>query len=388
MPTEKPAPAGTPPVRWLRTGARRDRRGSGGAGGAAPGAGKGRGRGAPGGLAYGTLIALLVLALAAAGTAALAYGSVRIPPAEVLDILTGRAQGPSPYRTIVLDVRLPRVLLGAVVGAGLAVVGTTLQALVRNPLADPFLLGVSSGASAAAVAVIVLGVGAGLATTVTVPVASFAGAFLALLVVYALARDPGGGFTTSRLVLAGVAVSYILSALTSLILVMSARADHLKEVLYWTLGGLGSARWDMLAVPLTVLAAGTALLVALARPLDLLLVGEEGATVLGLDTVRFRAGAFVLTSLVTGVLVAHSGAIGFVGLMVPHAARMLVGAGHRALLPVAALMGAVFLVVADLGARTVAAPQDVPVGVLTALTGGPFFLWQLRRGRARAEAAA
>ncbi|WP_030568812.1 FecCD family ABC transporter permease [Streptomyces aureocirculatus] len=339
-------------------------------------------------MAYGTVIAALLLALAAAGIAALAWGSVKIPPADVFRILTGQAEDPSPYRTIVLDVRLPRVLLGAAVGAGLAVVGTTLQALVRNPLADPFLLGISSGASAAAVSVIVLGVGAGLATTVTIPAASFVGAFLALLLVYTLAREPGGGFTTSRLLLAGVAVSYVLAALTSLILVVSARADHLKEVLYWTLGGLGSARWDTLALPLIVLAIGTGVLLALARPLDLLLVGEEGATVLGLNTARFRAGVFALASLVTGVLVAQSGAIGFVGLMVPHAARMLVGAAHRTLLPVAALTGAVFLVLADLAARTVAAPQDIPVGVLTALTGGPFFLWLLRRDRSRQEEAA
>ncbi|MFI8435937.1 FecCD family ABC transporter permease [Streptomyces sp. NPDC079020] len=323
------------------------------------------------------VLGALAVVLGAAVLAALALGSVRIPPGQVLDILTGRA-GPSPFRTIVLDVRLPRVLLGVVVGAGLAVVGTVLQALVRNPLADPFLLGVSSGASTGAVLVIVLGVGAGLATTVTIPAAAFAGALASLLLVYTLARG-GSGLTTNRLVLAGVAVSYILSALTSLILVTSARADHLQEVLYWTLGGLGAARWDMLALPSAVLVAGTALLLTLARPLDLLLVGEEGATVLGLDTARFRAGVFVLASLLTGALVAYSGAIGFVGLMVPHMARMAVGAGHRALLPVAALGGAVFLVLADLAARTVAAPQDIPVGVLTALTGGPFFLWMLRR---------
>ncbi|MFD9909635.1 FecCD family ABC transporter permease [Streptomyces sp. NPDC059063] len=337
-------------------------------------------------------MATLTIALAAAGIAALTYGSVKIPPAEVLDILTGKATGPSPYRTIVLDVRLPRVLLGAAVGAGLAVIGATLQALVRNPLADPFLLGVSSGASVGAVGAIVLGgtfgVGTALATTVTIPAAAFVGAFLTLVVVYALARTGGGGVATGRLILAGVAVSYILSALTSLILVTAERADHLKEVLYWTLGGLGSARWDMLALPLTALVIGTALLMALARPLDLLLVGDEGATVLGLDTARFRAGVFVLASLLTGALVAYSGAIGFVGLMVPHAARMLVGAAHRALLPVAALMGAAFLVTADLAARTVAAPQDLPVGVLTALTGGPFFLWLLRRNKTQEGAAA
>ncbi|MFD6436913.1 FecCD family ABC transporter permease [Streptomyces venezuelae] len=328
-----------------------------------------------------TVLAVLIAALAAATLAGLALGSVRIPTAQVVEILTGRAE-PSPFRTIVLDVRLPRVILGATVGAGLAVIGTVLQALVRNPLADPFLLGVSSGASVGAVCAIVLGgvfgLGAALSTAVTIPAASFAGALISLVLVYALARG-GGGFATGRLILAGVAVSYILTALTSLILVTADSADHLKEVLYWTLGGLGSARWDMLALPCATLAIGTALLVSMARPLDLLLAGEEGATVLGLDAARFRAGVFVLASLLTGVLVAYSGAIGFVGLMVPHAARMLVGAAHRALLPVVALMGAVFLVAADLAARTVAAPQDIPVGVLTALTGGPFFLWLLRR---------
>ncbi|MER5882832.1 iron ABC transporter permease [Streptomyces sp. NPDC001941] len=330
-------------------------------------------------LRYGTVLAVLVAALAAAVVAALALGQVRIPPGQVLEILTGGA-GPGPFRTIVLDVRLPRVLLGAVVGAGLAVTGTVLQALVRNPLADPYLLGVSSGASAGVSLVIVFGLGSGLglATTVTLPAGAFAGSLLALVLVYGLARR-GGRMTGSRLVLSGVAVAYVFSALTSLVLVMSPRAENFKEAVYWTLGGLGAARWDMLALPSVVLVAGTALLIALARPLDLMLVGEEGATVLGLDTSRFRAAVFVLASLVTGVLVAVSGAVGFVGLLVPHAARMLVGAPHRTLLPVVALAGAAFLVLADLAARLVAIPQDVPVGILTALIGGPFFLWLLRR---------
>ncbi len=171
----------------------------------------------------------------------------------------------------------------------------------------------------------------------------------------------------------------ILSAFTSLVLVLAAHPDQIRSVLFWTLGGLGGARWDELALPAVALFVGGALLLTLARPLDLLLTGEEGAHTLGLDTGRFRAAVFVLTSLVIGVLVACSGAIGFVGLMVPHAARMVVGAGHRALLPVAALGGAVFLVLADLIARTAAAPQEIPVGVVTALVGGPFFLWMLRR---------
>ncbi|GGT27660.1 FecCD family ABC transporter permease [Streptomyces purpureus] len=330
-------------------------------------------------LRYTLVLTVLALALAGAALAGLALGQVRIPAAQVLDIVTGRAE-PSPFRTIVLDVRLPRVLLGAVVGAGLAVVGTVLQALVRNPLADPYLLGISSGASAGVVVVIVFGLGSGLglATSLTMPAGAFAGALLALVLVYALARR-GGQMTGSRLVLAGVAVAYVLSALTSLLMVTSARREHFQEAMYWSLGGLGSARWDALPLPATVLLLGTGLLIALARPLDLMLVGEEGATVLGLDTSRFRAAVFVLTSLVTGVLVAFSGAIGFIGLLVPHAARMLVGASHRTLLPVTALAGAAFLVTADLAARTVAAPQDVPVGILTALIGGPFFLWLLRR---------
>ncbi|MFG2717187.1 FecCD family ABC transporter permease [Streptomyces sp. NPDC048416] len=331
------------------------------------------------------LLGGLALALIAATGAGLALGSVRIPLGDVLDIVTGTAE-PGPNQTIVLDVRAPRVVLGAVTGAGLAVIGTTLQALVRNPLADPFLLGVSSGACAGAVAVIVLGVGAGVATTVALPAAAFAGALAALVLVYTLARR-AGSMTGGRLVLAGVAVSYVLSALTSLLLVTSANAEHVQEVLHWTLGGLGGARWDMLALPATALTLGTLALTALARPLDLLLVGEEGATVLGLDTSRFRAAAFVLASLLTGILVAYSGAIGFVGLMVPHAARLAVGAAHRTLLPVAALGGATFLVLADLAARTVAAPQDIPVGVLTALTGGPFFLWMLRGRKPGTEGA-
>ncbi|WP_328971807.1 FecCD family ABC transporter permease [Streptomyces sp. NBC_00239] len=328
------------------------------------------------------VLLLLAAALAGSAVAGLALGPVRMAPGEVLRIVVdGERTGA--YAAIVWDVRMPRVLLGAVVGAGLAVAGTVLQALVRNQLADPFLLGASSGASAGAVAVIVLGAGAGIATSVALPAAAFAGSTFALVAVYALARR-GGTMTTGRLILAGVCVQYILSALTSLVLVMAAQAEHLRSIMFWTLGGLGGARWSELGLPAAALALGTGLLLALARPLDLLLAGEEGAHTLGLDTGRFRAAVFVLTSLVVGILVAASGAIGFVGLMVPHAARMAVGSAHRRLLPVAALGGALFLTLADLAARTVAAPEEIPVGVVTALAGGPFFLWLLRRSQ-RAE---
>ncbi|MEU8462147.1 iron ABC transporter permease [Streptomyces sp. NPDC029003] len=340
-----------------------------------------------------TVLALLAVLLAASSVAGLALGPVRIGPGKVLDlVLAGPGARGGAFASIVWDVRMPRVLLGTVVGAGLAVAGAVLQALVRNQLADPFLLGASSGASAGAVLVLVFGTAAGagaagFAAGAGVPLAAFAGSLAALVAVYAMARR-GGTMTTGRLILAGVAVQYVLSALTSLVLVLSARPDQIRSVLFWTLGGLGGARWDELALPAAALLVGTVLLVALARPLDLLLAGEEGAHTLGLDTGRFRAAVFVLTSLVIGVLVAYSGAIGFVGLMVPHAARMVVGAGHRALLPVAALGGAVFLTLADLVARTAAAPEEIPVGVVTALVGGPFFLWMLRRsGRSEGVSA-
>ncbi|MFF5705025.1 FecCD family ABC transporter permease [Streptomyces sp. NPDC012794] len=333
------------------------------------------------------VLVLLAAALAAAAVAGLALGPVRIAPGEVVGIVLRGPGMPGAFPSIVWDVRMPRVLLGAVVGAGLAVSGAVLQALVRNPLADPFLLGASSGASAGAVLVIVSGAGAaGLAGGLGLPAAAFAGSTVALVAVYAMARR-GGTMSTGRLILAGVAVQYVLSALTSLVLVLSAHPDQIRTALFWSLGGLGGARWEELALPAAALLAGTGLLLALARPLDLLLAGEEGARTLGLDTGRFRAAVFVVSSLVIGVLVAYSGAIGFVGLMVPHAARMAVGAGHRALLPVAALAGAVFLVLADLVARTAAAPEEIPVGVVTALLGGPFFLWMLRRtGRSEAVA--
>ncbi|MFI1013278.1 FecCD family ABC transporter permease [Streptomyces sp. NPDC020965] len=330
-------------------------------------------------LRYGAVVVALLIALAVAVVAGLGLGSVRIPPGQVIDALLPGAE-PSPFRTIIIDVRLPRVLLGALVGAGLAVAGTVLQALVRNRLADPFLLGISSGASTGAVTVLVLGIGT--TTAVATPAGAFVGALCALFLVYGLARRDGA-MTGTRLVLAGVTVSYIFTALTTLALVASARPEHFREALYWSLGGLGSARWDSVLLPAIVLGFALPLLLALAKPLDLLLVGEEGATVLGLDVARFRAAVFVLVSLVTAVLVAVSGAVGFIGLIVPHAARLLVGATHRTLLPVAALGGAVALVVADLGARTVASPQDIPVGVLTALLGGPLFLWLMRSRTAR-----
>ncbi|MFC4332547.1 FecCD family ABC transporter permease [Streptomyces andamanensis] len=341
-----------------------------------------RGRRTSSRMSFTVVLTVLAVLLVASLTAGLVLGSVHVPPGQVWGIVTHAlgADWSEPTwtrarETIVLDVRGPRVLLGAVTGAGLAVVGTALQALVRNPLAEPYLLGVSSGASLGAVVVIVFGVS--VFGTVSLSAAAFTGALGALVLVYAAART-GGRITALRLILAGVAVASVLSALLNLLLLTTDDGNEARTVLAWTLGGLGGVSWRALWLPGLALLLGIAVLMVQAPNLNLLLAGEEAAATLGLDVARFRARMFVLVSLVTGVLVAAAGPIGFVGLMLPHIVRLFVGGDHRRVLPAAALGGAAFLVLADIAARTVAAPQEIPVGVLTALCGGPFFLWLMR----------
>lgn len=322
---------------------------------------------------------LLVVAM----TAGVAIGSVSIPAGQVWAIVVHaihpgliEQSWPAVRESIVVDARLPRVVLGAVVGAGLAACGMALQAVVRDPLADPMLLGVSSGASVGAVVILVFWAGA--LQVFTMPLAAFLGAFLALVAVYFLARS-GGTMTTVRLILAGVAVAEVLSAVASLLIVTSDDPHKTQAAVRWMLGGLGGATWGMVWVPAAAVFLGVMVLLAFTRPLNLLYTGEEAAASLGLDVHRFRAGMFVVVALMVGAMVAVSGTIGFVGLIMPHVVRLLVGADHRRALPAAALLGAAFLVLCDIVARTVAAPEELPVGILTALVGGPFFLWLMRR---------
>jgi iron complex transport system permease protein len=279
-------------------------------------------------------------------------------------------------QNIIWEIRFPRVLLACLVGGGLAVVGGTMQALVRNPLADPYLLGVSSGASLGAVAIMVLGIS--WFGIFSLSIAAFLGALFAFGAVYVLAHQ-GGRLATGRLILAGVAVAYVLTALTNVLIYTADNAELVKNVLFWMLGGLGGARWEYLGLPALALAFGTLYLTMQARSLNALSVGEETAATLGVDTSRFRQQIFALASLLTGTLVAVSGGIGFVGLMLPHILRLLVGADHGRLLPVAALAGAIFLIWVDVVARMVVAPQELPIGIITALLGAPFFLWLMRQ---------
>lgn len=334
-------------------------------------------------LGFGALLLGLTALLLLSVTLAVMIGPVPIAPGLVWrvalhQVVPGLVMPDwAPFQqNIVWAIRFPRVLLGGLVGAGLAVVGVTMQALVRNPLADPYLLGVSSGASLGAVTVILLGLS--WFGSVSLSVAAFFGAMLAFGAVFVLAQQ-GGRLATGRLILSGVAVAYVFAALTNVLIYSADDGEAVQSVIFWMLGSLGGARWDYLGLPALALTLGTFYLTLQARSLNALSVGEETAATLGVDTSRFRRQSFALTALLTGTLVAVSGGIGFVGLMLPHILRLLVGADHRRLLPVAALAGAIFLIWVDVLARVVVAPQELPIGIITALLGAPFFIWLMRR---------
>jgi len=247
--------------------------------------------------------------------------------------------------------------------------------VTRNPLADPHLLGVTSGATLGAV-IVVLHVGE-IVGLLTLPIAAFIGALASMLLVLGIAARHGR-LDSDRLLLCGVAVSFVMMAVANLLLFMG---DHRASsaVMFWMLGGLGLARWELLAVPAASVLLGLVLLLGMARPLNALMAGEQTAVTLGLNARNVRLRVFLIASLMTGVLVSISGSIGFVGLMVPHIARRLVGAEHRRLLPVCVLLGSVFLVWVDVAARTLIAPEDLPIGVATAAIGGLFFIGLMRR---------
>ncbi len=333
----------------------------------------------------GTATSALVLALTLAVSMILAIGlgSAVIPPRETVHYLWaaltgGTIQADELMRyQVIWQIRTPRVLLAAVVGAGLGVVGVAIQAMVRNALADPYILGVSSGASVGAVLVGVLG-GFSFLGIYAVSVGAFAGALAATLLVYAIAYSRVGT-TPLRLVLTGVALSFGFQAIMSVIVYLAPSNEATSTVLFWTMGSFGAATWGSLPVVAAAVLLGAALLHSLARSLDVMALGDETAASLGVDSGRLRRRLFVLTAVMTGAMVAVSGAIGFVGLVVPHIVRILVGADHRRVLTVAPLAGAVLMVWVDLVSRVVVAPRELPLGVITALVGVPVFIALMRR---------
>ena len=324
---------------------------------------------------------LLGVALVASIVAAVTIGPADIRFDEVwATIASHLGLGTSPLPPlrdgIVWELRLPRVLTAAAVGAGLAVSGAVMQAVTRNPLADPYLLGLSGGASLGAVAVLVLGV------TALLPPAAFAGALVALVATLVIARA-AGPLTPSRTVLAGVAVSSIAAAVTSLVIFWTATGDSYREILGWLLGSLAGARWPAVAI-----SVGAVLLVAVplalaGRTLDAFAFGDTAAASLGVSVDRTRWVLLIATALLTGAMVSVSGSIGFVGLVLPHAVRLVVGAANRAVLPLSALLGGVFLIWADTLARTAFEPRELPVGIVTAIVGAPLFVVLLVARRTR-----
>lgn len=338
---------------------------------------------------YGALLTGLLLALAAMLGLAVSFGSVRIPVGDVWAIVGARL-APGTFETwwsaaresIVIDSRLPRALTAAVVGASLALSGAVAQAVTRNPLADPYLLGVSSGAGFMVVLVSVLGIGVGVMGVFTIPVAAFVGAMIPLF----LALVIGGRYPQpTAIILVGVALAQIFSALITFCILVLADDRHVTSVMHWIAGGFGDSRWSTLIFPtVTLIVVGAALMLS-ARWMDVLQTGDDGAAALGMNVRRFRVLSLLAVSVLAGAAVSVAGGIGFIGLLIPHLAGFVVGTRAIRLLPTAALLGAVAMVAADTVARSVSESTELPVGVITALVGAPIFVWMLYRQYRRLE---
>ncbi len=333
--------------------------------------------------AYPAFVLLLVILLLLSVLVAISVGSVPLPLGTVWAVIAERAFGVDTGiaydprdAAIIWNFRTPRALLAVVVGASLAVSGAALQALVRNPLADSYVLGVVQGGSFGAV--VVLAVGTAAVGKIALSGGAFVGAMAALLLVLLFGRRRGR-VSPARLILAGVAVGYVFQAATSYLQLTIAEGQSLAGVVFWLLGTLAAASWRDLGVPSVVVLVAMVWLLVQYRALNALLMGEDAATALGIRVSRFRLQLAVVASVLTGCVVAIAGGVGFVGLMIPHTARLLVGADHRRLLPVTTVLGALFLVVVDLVARVALSPLEVPLGVITGAIGGPVFLWLMSR---------
>lgn len=309
--------------------------------------------------------------LCASLVVAASVGAVRIP---ILSLLSGGLD--EQQLAVLSSIRLPRILLAAIVGASLAVSGAAMQGLFRNPLADPGLIGISSGAAlAVAVMIVLVGSGAGALGLYGLSIAAFAGGLISCLLIFRFAQL-GGAFSVTYMLLAGIAVNALAAAGTGFLSYLSDD-QQLRTLTFWTMGSLGGALWPAVLVGATVVLPATVLLIANARQLNILLLGEQEAQHLGVDSARLKRIVIFCSALSVGAAVALSGIIGFVGLVVPHLLRLAIGPDHRLLIPSCALLGALLLLLADTLARTMMAPAEMPVGILTSLIGGPFFLWLL-----------
>jgi iron complex transport system permease protein len=323
---------------------------------------------------------LLSCLLVGAIVVSLSLGAAKVGTAEVVRVLMQGVREPGfpagPEGLIILSVRLPRILLAGLVGAALAVAGCSFQALLRNPLADPYILGVSSGSALGAVSAIL----AGLSTaSFGMPLASFSGAIVTVMLVFHVGRV-GRGLHTNTLLLAGVIISAFFSAII-MFLISVAQNDDLSKIVFWLMGDFSFSNYRFILIILPYVLGGIGVLYSYARGFNLMVMGEETAIQLGIDVERLKKVAYVFASLITAAAVSVCGLIGFVGLIIPHAVRILFGPDHRLLIPASALVGASFLICSDTIARTIAAPTELPVGAVTATFGAPFFIYLLKRRR-------
>jgi iron complex transport system permease protein len=298
---------------------------------------------------------------------------VSIPLSHIVGVLTGSADVSEAERTIILSIRLPRVVLASLVGSGLSVAGVVFQAMLRNPLAEPYILGISSGGTVGAIIAIGLSLGA---SAITTPLASFVGSAAVMFLVYGIAHRRGQ-IDTNALLLGGVMIGAFFNA--AVLLIIAVFNQELRNAFLWLMGNLSSANTSSIIVVAPFLLLASGFMFVNARNFNLISTGDETAIQLGVEIVKVKRLSYLLASLITGLVVSVSGVIGFVGLLIPHTCRMLFGPDHRLLLPASFLLGASFLIVADILSRTLLAPSEIPVGAITAAIGAPVFVYLLRK---------
>ena len=329
---------------------------------------------------------LLTIVLIATIIGAIAIGSTYIEPGVVYKVLINKLLNQNIFDStwntmfdnIIWEIRLPRVLLGAICGAGLALCGVLMQCVTKNPISEPYILGISSGASCGAVAIIVLGGMSSLGIT-SITSGAFIGSIVSGVLVFAIGTQMGRTTSTTRLVLSGMAISTIFSALTNLLIYSAKNSNQAKNALFWTIGSLGGAKWDVLLIPFIALAIVIIVSFMMSKSLDILLLGDDSAVILGINVKLVKSVILILATLLTSTLVAITGAIGFIGLVVPHVCRTIAGSDHKKLIILSSLIGSIFLILSDIVARGMFPPIEIPIGIITSLVGGPFFLYLISK---------
>lgn len=336
---------------------------------------------------------LLILLFISSIILGISFGAVDIPPYDVYRVFLYKVFGikignldeilNSTLFDIIWGVRMPRVLLGAFAGMALAMVGVIMQATIQNPLGDPYILGLSSGASLGATFSILIGF-SGVLSSFGAPLGAFLGALIASIFVYFLARI-GGRITPFKMILAGMVISSICSSLTSLIIFLSKDNEGIRTVNFWMMGSLAGAEWSNIVLPIVISVIPLIYFFTQYRNLNLMVLGDETSITLGLNIEKHRKIYMILSSLITGVIVSVCGTIGFVGIMIPHIVRLIFGTDHKTLLPFSALVGAIFLIWADVIARCAIANMELPIGIITSVIGAPFLLWLMVKGTGEKE---